>query len=750
MVTINNINIFESFSGYGSQHKALKNVYGDIVKSKGIMEIDADAIIAYASIHYREHNLNKLASELLRNSNNDDIARIRAELKAKNVGFNHSKNKSSIDRMAKEKLAKLYLADKISNNYGDISLCNDTVIQDIDIYTYSFPCFIAGTMVLTSNGYKDIVDITDDDYVMTHLNRFRKVVKPMINVANHLIKVKTMVSDEIFTTEEHPFYVRKKCRKYNSATRRNERIFGKAEWINAGNLTKDYYVGTPVNTNEIIPEWNGIEHVWSDGRSNRVSNKISEVIETYDFWWIIGRYLGDGWIRSQGGIIICCDFPETNDIVEKLDAIKFNYSISNERTTNKIHISFKEIGVFCETMLSGASNKTVPGFILDLPKSLLKGFLDGYMSADGCIVGNKHKASSVSCKLIYGIGQCIAKVYNRPFAIYKENRPATHVIEGRVVNQKSGYQIVYKLEESKQDKAFFEDGYIWSPINNVEKIDYNGFVYNMEVEEDNSYVVQNIIVHNCQDLSVAGHQNGLDGTRSGLLWECEKFIEINKPKILLMENVKNLIGKKFLPDFEKWVSKLETLGYKTVYGVLDAKDFGVPQQRQRVFAISILGDNDFIMPEGEPNPNRMWNILENTSEESLFFSQDIVDKFIEENGEYEELPLTASLRMLGMINIKGNECIRRVYDKNGLCPTLTTMAGGHRQPKVLLVDDDRNYSIRKLSPLECWRLMGMTLEDFIQAESHCSNSQLYQMAGNSIVVNVLEAIFKKLKKYLTN
>lgn len=139
MVTINNINIFESFSGYGSQHKALKNVYGDIVKSKGIMEIDADAIIAYASIHYREHNLNKLASELLRNSNNDDIARIRAELKAKNVGFNHSKNKSSIDRMAKEKLAKLYLSDKISNNYGDISLCNDTIIPDIDIYTYSFP-----------------------------------------------------------------------------------------------------------------------------------------------------------------------------------------------------------------------------------------------------------------------------------------------------------------------------------------------------------------------------------------------------------------------------------------------------------------------------------------------------------------------------------------------------------------------------------------------------------------------------------
>ena len=105
----------------------------------------------------------------------------------------------------------------------------------------------------------------------------------------------------------------------------------------------------------------------------------------------------------------------------------------------------------------------------------------------------------------------------------------------------------------------------------------------------------------CQDLSVAGKQAGLGKeTRSGLLYECEKVIEAKKPKYLLLENVKNLVGKKFKPQFEEWLSYLENLGYTNYWQVLNAKHYGIPQNRRRLFVIGIREDlsaDDFIYPK---------------------------------------------------------------------------------------------------------------------------------------------------------
>lgn len=87
---------------------------------------------------------------------------------------------------------------------------------------------------------------------------------------------------------------------------------------------------------------------------------------------------------------------------------------------------------------------------------------------------------------------------------------------------------------------------------------------------------------------------------------------------------------------------------------------------------------------------------------------------------------------------------RRVYDPNGLCPTLHTCGGGNQEIKVVVMDEKQTYRFRKLTPLECWRLMGFDDEDFRKAEAVNSNTQLYKQAGNSIVVNVLEEILKNL------
>lgn len=270
----------------------------------------------------------------------------------------------------------------------------------------------------------------------------------------------------------------------------------------------------------------------------------------------------------------------------------------------------------------------------------------------------------------------------------------------------------------------------------------------------------------CQDISVAGKQAGIkEGTRSGLLFEVERLLENmqEKPKYLLLENVKNLVGKGHKADFDKWLNKLEEMGYRNYWKVLNAKDYGIPQNRERVFVVSVRNDieKEYEFPEKEELKLKLKDMLENEVDEKYFLKGSYLEWW-EKNKEKQLAKKYSSLdndiaicqtarqyaswngnyiQCLGMLDIKGNEQVRRVYADEGISPTLNTMQGGNRQPKIL----QENHRIRKLTPLECWRLMGFKDEQFYKAKSAgVSDSQLYKQAGNSIVVNVLEAIFKNL------
>ncbi len=210
-----------------------------------------------------------------------------------------------------------------------------------------------------------------------------------------------------------------------------------------------------------------------------------------------------------------------------------------------------------------------------------------------------------------------------------------------------------------------------------------------------------------------------------------------------MENVKNLVGKKFKADFDKWLDYLEGLGYTNYWKVLNAKHYGVPQNRERVFVISILGEHEpYKFPDPVELTTRVKDFLDDNVPEKYYLKQEMQEKF--PPSLKGKLGAEPQLEMVGMLDIKGNECIRRVYSEEGLCPSLTTMQGGNRQPKVMCRKMECD-TIRKLTPKECFRLMGLADTDIekIQATG-ISNAQQYKMAGNSIVVDVLEAIFKNL------
>lgn len=256
----------------------------------------------------------------------------------------------------------------------------------------------------------------------------------------------------------------------------------------------------------------------------------------------------------------------------------------------------------------------------------------------------------------------------------------------------------------------------------------------------------------CQDISIAGKQKGLfneDGTqtRTGLFFEALRIIEAAKPRIAIAENVKNLTSKKFAEQFKIVLDSLEEAGYNNYWKVLNAKDYGIPQNRERVFIVSIRKDVDNGLFEF-PKPiktQKIQDFLEKeVDEENLisdYFLQQIKEtKFKRDRHKKNTFALAnGEIEGFKIMDYRYDEGLR--IRENNLCPTLTTR-GSQSISGVPIIYN--NKSLRFIIPLECWRLMGFDDEDFDKAEKVNSNTQLYKQAGNSIVVDVIAHIFKGL------
>lgn len=351
--------------------------------------------------------------------------------------------------------------------------------------------------------------------------------------------------------------------------------------------------------------------------------------------------------------------------------------------------------------------------------------------------------------------------------------------------------------------------------------------------------------------------NNINKTRSSLLVEYLRVIRANKPNFGIYENVKNIVGKQFKDTtFKLFTDELEEYGYNVYWKVLNAKNYGIPQNRERVYLIFIkkeLDNGKFKYPEPFDNGMRLKDILENEVDEKFYISEDKVQKFVQTLHTDKSDEGANTPKFLGNVNRPdfGTGYAGGIWDANNISPTLTTMQGGGRQPHIITnilsnkgekfkkevdiantllardykgfgnqgmnaviiknkrsedqkyVDNISNkhnfvkkktqemlnekgklpqmfnpynkseitnntptltttcnsttssssvlikaedYAIRRLTPKECFRLMGFSDDDFKAAESKVSNSQLYKQAGNSIVVDVLYYIFVELYK----
>lgn len=541
---------------------------------------------------------------------------------------------SEIDKYACQ-MHDVFYPQWSERNYGDISKIDWENVPDFDLFTFSFPCFPEGTLVLTDAGYKPIEQVYLGERVLTHTNQWQMVSKLMRKrYAKDVIELNAMMCDGIVATGNHPFYVRERKR----VGHRNERVFTQPQWVEARDLTINHFIGYAINQESELPKWNGVgDHRW--GHDN-VSNKLQELFGNKSFWYLMGRYVGDGWrveCKTGNRIVIAHSKRNTESLLNAIEQCGLHGVNCMGRTCRKVHLCSNELFEFVKRYGYKAHGKHIDIETMCLPKNLLASFIDGVIDSDGCKLGDYRKVASVSRELVYGIAQCVAKVYGRPCSIYKTKRPKKTIIEGRIVNQRDTYQVTWKTKPCKQDKAFCEDGYIWFPINSITKRNKTCVVYNLEVESDNSYTANGCIVHNCQSISNAGLQHGFaegSGTRSSLLWECKKAIDIKRPKMLLMENVKALVQKKFMPDFQKWLDYLESKGYTNYWQVTNAKDYGIPQNRERVFCVSFLDDSrNYVFP----SPRKLDKVLrdmldpEDTIPLSYYLPQEKVDMFCKIN-----------------------------------------------------------------------------------------------------------------------
>jgi DNA (cytosine-5)-methyltransferase 1 len=337
----------------------------------------------------------------------------------------------------------------------------------------------------------------------------------------------------------------------------------------------------------------------------------------------------------------------------------------------------------------------------------------------------------------------------------------------------------------------------------------------------------------CQAFSVAGHRKGFEDTRGTLFFQYIETLKYKQPKYFVFENVKGLINHDKGNTLNIIAQSFSEVGYRIDLDLLNSKYFNVPQNRERIYIVGIREDlieneewlidekrKDVLMngkrrlkdlkiksfnfkwPKNNKVTTRLKNILEDEVNEKYYLSEKMLKGFIKHNDNHEgrtgfvwtpktEDDVAVTLRanaaicptdntiLVGNLNIKGNDSIKRVYHPIGLSPTLTTMGGGHREPKIITVGhsgsggqkghifsdeglvgalaatdykqpkqflgESSNFKVRKLSPLECWRLQAFSDEDFKKAKDiGMSDTQLYKQAGNSITVTVLESIFKEL------
>ncbi len=456
-------------------------------------------------------------------------------------------------------------------------------------------CFPAGTLIVTARGQTPIEEVQVGDLVLTHKGRWRPVTETLARNAD-TVAIRGQGHYGLETTASHPFWARQASQVWNNDIRNYQRHLAEPDWRDAADLDGHFWA-TPTTAESLpIPE------------IGRRGFDLSE----HEFWWLVGRWLGDGSVRLRlrsSEVSICCGKHEAEELSDRLaywrpvDAGRAGFGElrwrqREIRTAVLFETGHEELAQWLvEHFGRHAHGKTIPGWALTMDRECRGSLLAGYMSADGHVNRTEDQVSTVSKQLAIGI-RLLAESLGHRVRLYRYQRSREGSIEGRYVSIKPEYVLSW-VRDLQRVQCYQDDRHAWSRVKDIVPLRRGVHVYNLEVEEDESYVADGIVVHNCPRFSQARgrRRDQLRGQmhmweplpaeaeeRSrATMWNVPEFAEEHGYDVILVENVEEVMEWNQIPA---WYHALDCAGYRWRTLHLNSMCFGVPQSRDRWYTVA--------------------------------------------------------------------------------------------------------------------------------------------------------------------
>lgn len=464
-------------------------------------------------------------------------------------------------------------------NLGDITKIDWNPYKgQADLVVGGSPCFPSGTLILTSERLKPIEEVKVGDMVLTHLNRWRRVIQTGSKISDTIV-LKGQGVSSLECTPNHPFWSTGKTKNKHLGIRQLE----EPKWLEAENMPGRMWLNMNATGACLpIPDPNETEaHV-------RISLSTP-------FFYFVGRWLGDGWANSHKRknrinsnmkrVYVCCAHELADDLEKKLEDTGLHFGRVEQPSTTRFTCSSMALFDWLTTNFGiHAAGKNLPSWVFGMKREWRQALFDGYLESDGCILSNGKKTTSISLPLTTGMKILASGLGKASSVTYSMPKRKSCVIEGRIVNEHGFYSQTYY--NNSRSALISKDGF-WGLVRKKLPGRKNIRVYNLEVEDDHSYVAAGIAVHNCQSFSVAGKREGLAGA-SGLMFEYIRAVRELRPRWFVWENVPGAFTSERGEAYRQLLSEMDALGYGLAWRVLDAQFFGVAQRRERVFLVGSL------------------------------------------------------------------------------------------------------------------------------------------------------------------